>query len=199
MANDLVRISAVEAFLGVTADDVLKALVDQVVGLFFSACGRAEVPFQEAETDRVERFDATTRPTLFLEYPIDGLTSVKLGLDRDNPDEDLDPSDKAVLQWVPGSARITRVDGRGFAPFSVGVSGLCRPPGYVEVTYDAAEDLPADVKPALLKIIAQIWRQRGSEDARSESTGGYREDLATVLEGDPLWQATVSLHRRIRL
>jgi hypothetical protein len=208
---DLVSVTQAADFIGGldAVDETLKLLVDAAEAMFEAECGRQDVPFQLAQAGRVERLDGTVRDQLFLDYPVKVLTSVKLGYDLANPDETLVVNDQTVLVWSVGSPRLVRNDHRSFAPLvdpagSSIIGSLRDPrrlrfPGYVTVTYDTADDLPADAGLAVLRGVAAIHRQRGAEDVSMEAIGGYRADLLPALEGDPVWQRAVAAHRRIRL
>lgn len=196
MANDLVAAAEAQTTLGLSgADADLTALVDQVVARFAAECGRADVPFRTTQAGRTERIDGVRRGVIHTAYPIAVLTSVKLGYTSADPDETLDVADPDVVQVVAGLNRIARVDGGIFAPSASGPE--TRFPGYVQVVYDAAADLPLDAKRACLREIARLWRQRGSEDASGEGFGGTRSDLA--LGVDQTWRDAVAMHRRIHL
>jgi len=196
VANDLVSASEAQTTLGLGAADTdLTALVDQVVARFAAECGREDAPFRTTQTARTERIDGVRRGTIHTAYPISALTSVKLGYDSTDPDETLDVADPDVIQIVAGTNRIARVDGGIFGPSVIGHES--RFPGYVQVVYNAAADLPLDAKRACLREIARIWRQRGAEDAAGEGFGGIRTDLSLAV--DPTWKDAVAMHRRIHL
>lgn len=187
---DLVSTSQALAFLGLGPDEddgSLLRLIDDVEAFFEQECNRSDLPFQAAQTARTDRLDGTGRTTLYLPYAVASLTSVKLGYDVNNPDETLAVNDQTKLVWTVGSSRLTRVDGGGF--------GWVTQPGYVTVVYNTKADLPAGAGLAILHGIAVLYRQRGSEDVKSEGVGGTRSDLAAVFEGDPVWERAVRAHR----
>jgi len=174
-------------FLGLTTEQ--QSLADDLAGLvealLLQQCGRGpERPFQAAQPGRVEIHDGTGNPLLWLDYRVDTLTSVLLGQNPSTPDETLNVSDPAVLVWGVGSPRIARVDGRRF--------GCLDRPRYIQVTYDAQADAPAEASLAVLRVTAAVRRQRGSEDAKSERMGAYSADLAAVAQDDPVWQMAVA-------
>lgn len=168
------------------ADQVVE-LAGQVEAFLLAQCRRTGRPFQAASEGRVERRDGTGGTSCWLDYPIAALTSVKLGYDPANPTETLAVADPTVLVWQVGRKRLTRVDGGSFGAFGA--------PLWIQATYDAAADLPADAALAVLRVTAAIWRQRGAEDVSSERVGGYSADLEKAAEGDPVWQMAVQQYR----
>lgn len=183
---DLVTQLQLENELGLgagAADAALLLLLDQVEAAFEADCGRASRPFQAAQNGRTERKDGTGTAVLYLDYPIAALTSVKLGYNAADPDEVLEVADQTKLVWDVGRGRLVRVDG--------GVFGCNRQPGYVTVVYNTQADLPADAARAVIHGTAVLYRQRGAEDASSESIGGTRAELIKAFEGDSVWQRAV--------
>ena len=177
------------AFLGLSSTDpIVGSLVEQAEAAFNAACGREEQPFADVLTGRVERLDGTGSRTLYVDYPIDTLTSITLGYDTGTPDETLVVADPTKVGFQAGKRRITRNDG--------GVFGCAGQPGYVVVTYTSKADLPADAKQAVLRRVALIYGQIGSEDARSEAIGGVRTELADA-DQDAVWREAVQRHRRL--
>lgn len=168
------------------ADQVVE-LAGQVEALLLAQCRRTGRPFQAAASGRVERKDGTGGTSCWLDYPVAALTSVLLGYNPADPIETLAVADPAVLVWQVGRKRLTRVDGGSFGAFGA--------PLYVQVTYDAAADLPTDAALAVLRVTAAIWRQRGAEDVSAERVGGYSAELEKVAEGDPVWQMAVQQYR----
>lgn len=188
---DLVTPSSVLAFLSLLVDDgTLTDLANGVEAKLEADCGRTDRPFSPAQPARAERKDGNGRTELYVDYPIAALTSIKLGYNQASPDETLDVADPEVVQWEVGKRRIVRVDGGTF-----GATAQAR---YVGVVYDAAADLPADCGLTVLRGVAILFGQRGSEDVKAESVGGYRADLA-ALDTDPLWVQCVERHREIHL
>jgi len=186
---DLVSLSELKTFLrvsGTTDDALLETLLDQIEDLFERACGRSHAPFQGAQTGRVEWHDGTAR-TLWLDYPVQSLTAITLGHDASAPVETLAVSDPAIVRWEVGSRRVERVDGATF-----GAPGVRR---FVRVTYDAQADLPASAALAVKRATATVYRQIGSEDARSEQLPDFSHVLAEAA-ADPAWQLAVAAHRR---
>jgi len=175
-----------------TADPVLlQALLDETESWLETACNRPDRPFQASQAGRVERQDSTGSATLLLDYPIETLTSVVLGHDLGAPDETLVVNDQTKLVWWAGSNRLVRVDG--------GTFGRAGQPGYVQVTYTTAADLPPLAAAAVKAVTAARWRRRGSEDAKSERTGSYAAEYAAIAEGDPVWKAAVAAFREVPL
>lgn len=185
--SDLVPEGAVLTHLGLTTtDDVALQIARDVEALLLRACNRTDRPWQAAQTARTEVHDGTGSVACYLDYPIGALTSVKLGYDAAAPDETLAINDKTVLIWAAGSPRLMRVDG--------GIFGQYTWPRYIQVVYDAAEDLPAEATRAVLQVTANLYNRRGSEDMTAERMGGYSGDLAPELQSDA-WAAVVAAHR----
>lgn len=198
MANELVALADFETFLGdntASEQSVRTGLIAQVKATFERECGRGRIPFQDAQAARVERLSGTGNDTLVLDYPIGSLTSVKLGFDSATPDETLSVADRRVLVFSAGSRVLRRVDGGTFGPFGA--------PEYAEVTYNAAADLPADAKLAVLRRAAAVYRQRGSEEASSESVGdvsvAFGLHQSAPGQGDTVWHDAVAAHARTAL
>lgn len=188
---DLVSLADAKTFLGISAstdDDLITDLLEHVEALFESETGRTKSPFTAAATARTEVKDGTGLATLYLDYPISALTSVKLGYDSSDPVETLDTSDPDTLTFATGSRRLARTDG--------GVFGLPEQARYVTVVYNHQANLPEDAQLAIKRMVAQVYRQRGSEDASQEGLSGYTRTLAT---SDAFWRMAVAAHRRIGL
>jgi hypothetical protein len=49
----------------------------------------------------------------------------------------------------------------------------------------------------VLRGIAVVWGQRGSEDASSESVGGFSADLVSAIASDPVWKMVVDAHKAV--
>lgn len=173
-------------------NDLLEDLLENVEALFESETGRGQTPFIAAAT-RTEVRDATGTPELFIDYPINTITSIKLGYDPSSPDETLDVADKNVVVFGQGSRQITRTDG--------GIFGAPSRRRYIQVVYAHQADLPEDAKLAIKSACAIAYRRRGSEEAQSEQIDGYSRQLtgqlADVLSTDPFWTRAVSAHMRL--
>lgn len=188
---DLVSLAELKTYLGdapASSDDaLLTALLNDVEALFESATLRPP-GFYKAGDDITEVKDGTGTARIYLDYPIaeDGLTSIKLGYNSASPDETLNVGSRAVVVYGEGSRVISRVDGGKF-----GRLGQSR---YVEVTYEHADNLPADAKLAIKSVCAAAYRRRGSEEARSETAGSFysRTMLDDVASGDPFWKVAVA-------
>lgn len=173
-------------------DPVLTALIDNVEAVFAGECGRDVSSFIDADS-QVEVKDGTGTARLFLDHPIDTLTSVKLGYNSSAPDETLSPTNKTVLVWGQGSRVITRVDGGKF-----GKAGW---PRYVEVAYDNLADIPENAKLAIMEVVASIYANRGSEGMKSETLGSFytyaRDETLTIAGTSSTWQAAVAANIRL--
>lgn len=197
MASALVPVVDVVAFLGDFPEDdtdasaLLETLIDDVEALFLAACGRPDRAFGAADTGRVEVHDGTGSARLYLERDITALTSVKLGHDVTDPEETLDVADKTALAWQVGRNRLVRLDGRTF--------GTLGAPDFIQVTYDAAAELPRDAALAITRVVASVWRQLGSEDVTAERIGPYDATFRAACQGEPLWQMAVRQHREVHV
>lgn len=185
---DLVSAPEMLAFLGNPEGvdrTLLESILDGVEDSFEAACNRRERPFQEApDVDRLEVRDGTGTASLFLDYPIESLTSITLGRSAASPDETLDTNDVDVLVYEAGSRRIMRTDG--------GTFGCVGSPRYVRVTYRPQADLPYLAALAVKRATATIFRQLGSEDSTSERLGTFSRELLEVFgENDSVWRAAV--------
>src|SRR3990167_1810671 len=174
---DLVSLTELKTFLGVTGatdDTLLTDLLEHVESAFESATGRRGSPFQAAATNVVERKDGTGTEHLFLDYPISALDSIVLGHNSASPDETLTVSNEDQVVFTAGSRRLTRTDGSTW--------GNAGSPRYIHVQYDTVADLPEDAQMAVKRVVAQVYRQRGSEETSAERIGAYSRDLAHLME-----------------
>ncbi len=188
---DLVSVSELKTFLEISGSDddtLLGDLLDHAEGLFESETGRKDTPFIAAASARSEVRDGTGSAELYLDYPISAITSISLGFDSSNFVETLNPSDPDVVVWGAGKRRIQRVDG--------GVFGRLDKPRYVTTVYDFQADLPEEAQLAIKRVVGQIYRQRGSEDATREEIGGYVRSLSKLVDTDPLWRRAVAGNTR---
>jgi hypothetical protein len=190
---DLATLAEFKAHLGgdagsLPADAVLQMLLDGTEEDFERECGRASVPFVAAALARAEVRDGVGSDAIWLDYGITTLTSVTLGYDHSDPDETLTVAD---LIYAAGSRRIVRLNG-WFGPFDA--------PRYVKITYDAAADLPTDVKLAVLDEATRRYRTRGSEEVKSETMGPYSvtyRDASVGHSGDSGWSRAIAKHTRV--
>ncbi len=191
MARRLVSEAEVIEYLGLS-DAESSPMLDQLrlatIGLFERLCDRAGAPFSDAIAARVETQDGTGAPELWLDYPVASLASIKIGRNPAAPDESLAIASLDVLSYAVGERCLVRVDG--------GTFGELDAPRVVQITYTTADDLPADAQMAVLRVLAQAYRQRGAEDAASENVSGYARTMANLAAQDELWLAAVRLHKR---
>lgn len=190
MAQPLVSLSEVQQFLELedTADpDLLQALTLSTTRLLERLCGRERFPFSDPIAGRIDILNGSGSSIVVLPYPIATLTSLKLGYNPAAPLETLVVNDTNAVLWGAGSRIIERVDGGLFGTFTNS--------RYVHVTYNTADDRPEDAKLAVMRAVAQVYRQRGSEDASSENVSGYNRTMAYVAATDPLWTEFVRTHR----
>ena len=189
---DLVSLAEQKTFLNVkgSGDDTLIGdLLDHVEALFERACDRVDIPFKSAETDRQEVQDGTGVKRLWLDYPISTVSTITLGRDTSDPVETVDATVLDVVVFVAGKRKIERVDGNLFGAFEA--------PRYVHVKYTTQADLPEDAQLAVKRAMAHLYRQRGSEGAKSIK---LLDASATLLdlESLPEWKAAIARHRRFR-
>lgn len=191
MARRLVTDAEVIAYLGIPESQWSPAL-DQLrlatISLFERLTDRTAAPFADASTSRSEVHDGTGSDELWLDYPVAAVTTLTIGQNPAQPDEMLTVGDPGVLAVVVGDRCLVRVDGGRFGDLDVRRA--------VHVTYATQDDLPEDAQLAVLRVIAQVFRQRGSEDAASESVSGYARTMAHLAAQDPLWLAAVAQHKR---
>jgi hypothetical protein len=191
---DLVTLADFKTFLQdapTGQDPLLQLVLDAAEELLEAECGRHERPFQAAQDARVEIRDGTGSSMLFLDYPIETVTSILIGADPAAPDETLDPADVAVVSWRAGGRRLTRVDG--------GVWGSRGTPNVLQVTYGTQDELPVRAGVAIQRIAAATLRRMGSEELRAERTSTFSRDFITDHTDDPFWQLTVRGLREVRV
>lgn len=203
---ELVSVQEQAAYLGLTSPDQatqasLALLIAGVTDLFQTACGRGSIPFQAAQAARIEVQDATGDAKLWLDYPPQTITAVKLGLDFTNPEETLDPANPLVLIWRPGDRCVQRVDGGLWSAGSGGAllswsrggpltpENWSEPRGLVQITYDAQADQPARAKLAVMKVVAAWLNQKGAEGLKAEGRGARSFQYLTDV--DPDWARAV--------
>jgi len=191
--SDLVSLADQKVFLEIPVattgdDDLITDLLEHAEDLLESDAGRTETPFKASAAAQTEVHEGTGTRDLYLNYPISDITSISLGLDNSDFDETLDPDDPDEVVWGTGKRRISRVDGGRF--------GLPGRPRFITVVYDHQADLPEVAQLAIKRVVAQMYRQRGSEDATKETIGGYARDLSNLVETDPFWQRAVAVTRR---
>lgn len=186
-ARTLVEQAEIAAFLEIEVDEyppALDALRVGAVKFFERRVGRTRAPFSDAITGRVEYHDGTGDNELLLDYAPAAITSIAITA----PTELLTAPDASVILVVPGERRITRPDGGIFGEFDI--------PRAVAVTYNTLADIPEDAQLAVMRVIAQVWRQRGSEDAAAETVSGYQRTFAHLAAQDPLFLGAVEDHKR---
>ena len=192
--SDLVSLTDAKTFLEIsvsTDDALLTDLLEHLEGLFEANTGRKSVPFTAAATARSEVKDGTGSRMLYLDYTIADVTSISLGFDSSDFVETLDPDDPDVVVWGVGSRIIERVDGGRF--------GAAGAPRYVTVVYNHQADLPQEAQIAIKRLLSQVYRQRGSEDATREEIGNYTRTLSKLVDTDPIWESAVTANRRMAL
>jgi hypothetical protein len=177
VAADLVSVAEVKLWLGIPAIDIsqdtfLSDLADRVEAILEQVKRRT----YQASGSITVTLDGSGVPWLWLERPVQTLTTVKIGLDATSPDETLTPGPRTV---VAQGRRLYRQDG------SIFPRGIAN----VQVSYTAADQLDKDAKQAVLEGVAFAYRMRGSEDAMTESVGAFAHGLRHQFEQLPSWQA----------
>lgn len=187
---DLVTLADAQSYLGVSGNDaLLTALLNEIESLFEAECGRIGTPFKAAATTQTEVHDGTGGASLFMDYPIASVASIKLGYDSADPDDTLDPTDVDEVTFAVGSREIRRTDG--------GVFGRVGQARYVHIVYNHQADLPANAQLAIKRVLGQVFFQRGSEDAKYENIGGYVHNLSHLIAEDPIWKSAVGANQRM--
>lgn len=194
MTSVLVPLAGVKTFLGIDEDvedydELLTAMIDEVERAFLREAGRADLPFLDATTGRTEVHDGTGAAVLYLNYPVETLTTVLIGTDSGDPDETLDVDDVDVLQWLPNTRRLVRADG--------GLFGERWQANVVHVTYNTAADLPADARTEITRAVAALFRRRGSEGSSAERIGPYSTDFSSAYDSG--WRSAVADHRVVHI
>lgn len=186
-ARTLVEPNEIASFLEIGEEEyppALEALRIGAVKFFERRCGRTRSPFSDAITNRVEYHDGTGDGELLLDYAPVSIASVEITA----PSETLTAPDATVILVVPGERRISRPDGGIFGDFDVARA--------VKVTYNTLPDLPEDARLQVCRLIAQVWRQRGSEDASAETVSGYQRTFAEMAASDGQFVQCVRDHTR---
>ena len=188
MTAVLVSLTELKRFVPSTPagdDTLLQEILDEVEDKLLRDAGRTDRPFSAAQTSFTEVHDGTGSDTLYLNYPISAITVISLGRDTTDYDETLDPADVDDVIYVAGKRKIVRTDG--------GVWRAATEPRCVRVTYSAQADTPESPQLAIKRLCATVYRQRGAEDATSETVGGfYTRQLVEAGAGDPLWNQAVA-------
>lgn len=167
-------------------DPLIQELLDEVEDLFLGETNRRHRPFiASADTSaRTEVHDGTGCGVLTLHYPISDLsTDITLGLDSNDPDETLTHNDVDEVVWVAGKRTIERTDGGSF--------GYYGRPRYVRVTYKAAADVPESASVGIKRVVATLYRQRGTEDSSRYSLSGFSQDQSDPMK-DPMWLRAIA-------
>lgn len=194
MTAVLVTASAAKVHMRVTAttdDTLIQGLVDAAEELFCVQCGRKDRPFATAATGRSEVHAGTGTNLLTVDYPIasaSGITSLKIGTDVSDPSETLTATDIDDVTLATGGRSIWRTDG--------GTFGDWMEPRVVHITYNHNADTTSPgaalAAVAIKRAVAAVYRQIGSEDAKSETLpNGYTRTLQDVAKGDPVWTVAV--------
>ena len=191
---DLLTLAELKDWMRVTTDTENVELQDGLDSLeetLEEECDRTRIPFQAAQTGRVEVRDGTGSRELYLDYPISTVTTIELGRDSASRDDTLDPTDVNEVIWIAGERRIVRTDG--------GKWGKYRSPLYVNVTYNAEADLPRMAKLAIVRVMAALWRQRGSEGVKLKKLLDSSATMLKLMDDQPEWTRAVERLKRYAL
>ena len=174
----LVTVAEVKSWLEIAANDSSKdqqldALATRIEALLERVKNR--VFFASAASVTVA-VNGTGERWLYLDRPVTSLTTVKIGVDPNNPSETLTPG---VTTVIAQGRRLYRQDG---GIFPCGVAN-------VHVTYAAGSSLDEEARQAVLEGVALVWRSRGSEDAVSETHGSFSHTLRKDFMELPSWKA----------
>jgi hypothetical protein len=192
--SDIVTLDELKLYLGdapASADDeLLQALLDNVEAMYERDTLHELGFYTAAATGRTEIKEGTGSKSLWLDYPVDVLTSVTLGYDSS---EVLNLADRTVIYYSTGSRKLTRTDGGWFG--DVGQAG------YVEVVYDHLGNLPEDAKLPIMEVVASLYRNRSAEGMKSETLGAFysytKDDAQASAATNVNWQASVALNRQM--
>lgn len=176
------------------------------------ACDRSEAPFCDAIDSRTEVREGVTGYRLFLDYPIDTITSIKIGRSFASPDVELNPADPEQVTFDVGRNELVRTDGNYWDQSLDTLLSWSRggplngdptrrgPPPRVQIIYKTKDFRPAEVQQAVILAVAAAYNQQGSDGVKSESLGNYSYTMASLSDGSPLgtaWQGAIALHRRL--
>lgn len=201
---ELVSLAQMLAYLRLTtADDKRDALLGDLLleatDLLQRECGRPDVPFQAAQTARTETRPGINSQNLWLDYPIDSITSIAIGVDWTKPMETLDPANRAQVYWEPGTRKLVRVDGGMWSNQAGAILSWARGatlvpdnfspgPCFVQVKYAAQEDQPPIAQLAVKRVVAACFTGMGNEGLSSERRGERSWTIADYVEADPIWR-----------
>ncbi len=191
MTAVLATTADLKTYLGIDTGDTsqdaaLQLLIDLVEGQLLAEAKRMHRPFSTAQSGRVEVRAGTGTTNLWLDYDIDTVTGIAVGR---NPTSTIaiDPADGTIVSWQAGTSVITLVNGD--------VWGKRDDPALVRVTYNTLADLPSHAKLAVLYASTVLYRQFGSEDAKSERVAAYERELAPAMRGNSIWESAIETLR----
>jgi len=171
-----------------TDKQLITDLISQAQALFENQVGRVSAPFGPALPGRIEIHQGDPGSALLqLDYPIDTITSIGIGIDVNSPDVAITPSDTSTVVWEQGGRSLVRTDGGYWNHWA---------PTWVRVVYDTMDDRPADVKAAILSRVDRIYSLRGKQGFSSITRGAKSWTMAPADQEDPTWEAAVSAHGR---
>lgn len=187
--TDLATTADVQSLLGIGAVDtaLLQAKLDGLDDLLSQLTGQRFLKATSQTPVVKESGNGSGRSWHWVSRPITSLTAVQIGQDPALPTETLvvsPPTTVTVDARKP--RRVVRVDG---SIFPAGIAN-------VFVSYTPADNIPASASMALVEACAFLYRRRGSEDAESESAGGFSHRLLTDLMKCPAWAAFVGRFRK---
>ncbi len=144
---------------------------------------RTDRIFGPEETVTDETHDGQGLPFLHTLRNIKTVTTLVIVRPDDDTTIEYDYDVNNDLTWVEGKRRITSH-----------TIAFPRRVDNIKVTYVAQEDTPELAKQAVRELVANMYRRRGSEDARSEHIGSFEHVLIRDIERESIiWQYAVQL------
>lgn len=187
--TDLAVPADVQSLLGIGAVDttLIQAKLDGLDELLSELTGQLYLKATSQSPVVKEACNGAGRAWTWVARPIASLTAVYIGQDPNAPDETLTVSPATTVVVDPRKKRrVVRVDG---AIFPAGIAN-------VYISYSPADNIPASASMAIVEACAFLYRRRGSEDAESESAGGFAHKLLTDLNKCPAWALYVGRNKK---
>jgi hypothetical protein len=158
--------------------------------LYEAATLRPPGYYTSGDTDRTEYKDGTGSRFLYLDYPIEELTSITLGY---SSTELLDHTTRANVVYQVGSRKVTRTDGGWF--------GSVDQAAYIVIVYDHLGNLPEDARLPIMEVVASMYRSRSLEGMKSETLGSFYSytlgDVKTAADTNDNWRISVENNRPV--
>lgn len=144
-------------------DTFLQGLLDNVESMLEGECG---VEFAAGATITDEPHDGTGTDVVYSDHPIDTLTSVKIGIDPDNPDSEYtaQPTD---IDFTGSRVLLRGGVGAGETYYDVFPRGRKN----VYISYTSLAYAPSIAQQAVFEAVAFLYRRRGHEHVTATSVG----------------------------